>query len=358
MQDQYYMQLVLDLAKSTSFQTLPNPQVAAIIVKDGCVLGVGCHLQPGDHHAEVYALMQAGERAKGATLYVNLEPCSHHGKTPPCADAIIAAGVSRVVIANIDENPLVAGSGINKLQNAGIHVDVGVLAKEAYQLNRVFFHNVKTKQPYITLKVGMSLDGKIATHKNLSQWITSPESRKDAHQYRVSHTGILVGVGTILSDDPSLTAHLVENSPRNPVRIVLDHDLKTPLSAKVISDKKAETIICTISNDKTKLAAYQNLDVNMVILNNLEIKTILEALYQRGIYSILVEGGEGVYASFIESGYINQIVSYISPQLIGSKEAKHFFAGSGFPDLIDNLKLKTEEVTQLINDIKIVYSKV
>ena len=357
MQDQYYMQLVLDLAKSTSLQTLPNPQVAAIIVKDGRVLGIGCHLQPGDHHAEVYALMQAGDRAKGATLYVNLEPCSHHGKTPPCADAIIAAGVARVVVANIDENPLVAGEGISRLRNAGIKVDVGLLAEDAHRLNRVFFHNVKARQPYVTLKVGMSLDGKIATHKSLSQWITSPESRKDAHQYRVSHIGILVGVGTILSDDPSLTTHLIENSPRNPVKIVLDHDLRTPLSAKVVNDKQAETIIYATSNDKVKIVAYQNAGVNVVILNNLEIKTVLEVLYQRGIYSILVEGGEGIYASFIESGYVNQIVTYISPQLIGSKEAKHFFAGSGFPNLVNNLKLKTEEIAQLGNDIKIIYSK-
>lgn len=167
MQDQIYMQLVLEIAKNTMLQTLPNPHVAAIVVKDGVILGIGCHLRPGDHHAEIYAIQQAGAAAKGATLYVNLEPCSHYGKTPPCANAIIAAGISRVVIANLDENPLVAGKGVAKLKEAGILVDIGILAEEAYRLNQVFFHNVKHVQPFVTLKVGMSLDGKIASYKNL-----------------------------------------------------------------------------------------------------------------------------------------------------------------------------------------------
>ncbi|AUR52227.1 bifunctional diaminohydroxyphosphoribosylaminopyrimidine deaminase/5-amino-6-(5-phosphoribosylamino)uracil reductase RibD [Aquella oligotrophica] len=357
MQDQIYMQLVLEIAKNTMLQTLPNPHVAAIVVKDGVILGIGCHLRPGDHHAEIYAIQQAGAAAKGATLYVNLEPCSHYGKTPPCANAIIAAGISRVVIANLDENPLVAGKGVAKLKEAGILVDIGILAEEAYRLNQVFFHNVKHVQPFVTIKVGMSLDGKIASYKNLSQWITSRSSRKDAHQYRINHTGILVGVGTVLSDDPSLTPHLIENAPRNPIRIVLDSNLKTPLSARVIADKLAPTIICTTVSDKIKLELYQYAGVDIIVLENLEINTVLNELYKRGIYSILVEGGEKIYASFIESGKVNQIISYISPQLIGSRDAKHFFAGNGFADLMTNMKLKLETISQLENDVKLIYTK-
>ncbi len=357
MQDQIYMQLVLEMAKNTMLQTLPNPHVAAVIVKDGAILGVGCHLRPGDHHAEIYAIQQAGDAAKGATLYVNLEPCSHYGKTPPCANAIIAAGITRVVIANLDENPLVAGNGVAKLKKAGIQVDVGILADIAYKLNQVFFHNIKSAQPFVTLKVGMSLDGKIASYKNLSQWITSKSSRKDAHQYRVNHTGILVGVGTILSDDPSLTPHLIENAPRNPVRIILDTKLRTPISARVITDKLAQTIICTTVSDEVKLQLYQDVGVDVIVLENLAINTVLNELYKRGIYSILVEGGEKIYSSFIEAGTVNQIVSYISPQLIGSRDAKHFFAGNGFADLNTNMKLKLEEISQLENDVKLIYTK-
>lgn len=357
MQDQTYMQLVLEMAKNTMLQTLPNPHVAAVIVKDGAILGVGCHLRPGDHHAEIYAIQQAGDAAKGATLYVNLEPCSHYGKTPPCANAIITAGITRVVIANLDENPLVAGNGVAKLKEAGIQVDVGILADAAYGLNQVFFHNIKNAQPFVTLKVGMSLDGKIASYKNLSQWITSKSSRKDAHQYRVNHTGILVGVGTILSDDPSLTPHLIENAPRNPVRIILDTKLRTPISARVITDKLAQTIICTTVSDEVKLQLYQDVGVDVIVLENLAINTVLNELYKRGIYSILVEGGEKIYSSFIEAGTVNQIVSYISPQLIGSRDAKHFFAGNGFADLNTNMKLKLEEISQLENDVKLIYTK-
>lgn len=354
--DIYYMQLVLDLARSTIRQTLPNPHVASIIVKDGKILGVGCHLKPGGPHAEIHALNQAGSEAHGATLYVNLEPCAHFGKTPPCVDAIINTGIKRVVIANIDENPLVAGAGIKKLENAGIAVATGILAKDGYKLNQVFFHNIRFRQPYVTLKVGMSLDGKIATKTNISQWITSPESRKDAHRYRTMHTAILVGVGTILKDNPSLTAHLLEGEQSNPVRIILDHNLRTPFQAKVIADNLVPTWICTTSNNEDLINKYQELGIRILQFSALDNVQVLTKLYEEGIYSLLVEGGEQVYASFIEVGAVNQIVSYISPQLIGSVSAKHFFAGNGFTDLTTNLKLELEQVEQLGNDVKLVYT--
>ena len=358
LQDQYYMNLVLDLAKSTKTQTLPNPQVASIIVNNSQVVGVGCHLRAGSHHAEIYALQQAGDYAKGATLYVNLEPCAHFGKTPPCVDAIINAGIKRVVVATIDENPLVSGHGVQKLRDAGIEVLVGVLAQQAYQLNEVFFHNIKTRQPYITIKVGMSLDGKIATKSNISQWITSAESRKDAHSYRISHSAILVGVETVLKDDPSLTAHLVEDNQINPTRIILDSKLRTPLNAKVITDQSTPSWIVTCSDNKVLISRYQQQGVTILSMSDMRIETILNRLHTEGIYSILVEGGERVYSSFIDAGMINQVICYISPQLIGSASAKHFFAGNGFSDLTSNLKLKLEHCSQLGDDIKLIYKKV
>lgn len=352
--DQYYMQLVLDLAKSTMHQTLPNPQVAAVVVKDSRVLGVGCHLRAGGDHAEIYALKEAGVDAIGATLYVNLEPCAHHGKTPPCTTAIIAARIKRVVVANLDPNPLVNGRGVAQLEAAGIEVRVGLLADQASQINQVFFHNIKYKQPFVTLKVGMSLDGKIATKTNLSQWITGPESRQDAHLYRIAHTAILVGVNTVISDNPSLTPHLVPNASYKPIRIILDRSLRTPLSAKLLNDKQAPTWICTTNQDIAKHQEYVELGVKIVLLPDLEIGRVLDQLYQEQIYSLLVEGGEGIYASFIESKRINQLVAYISPQLIGGRDAKHFFAGNGFADLTNNFHLAIREVKQLGTDIKIV----
>ncbi len=352
--DQYYMQLVLDLAKSTMPQTLPNPQVAAIIVNDGHVVGIGCHLRPGEAHAEVYAIAQAGAYTKNATLYVNLEPCAHYGKTPPCADAVINAGIKRVVIANLDPNPMVSGKGIAKLKQAGIDVEVGLLAEEAKLINEVFFHNILTQRPFVTLKVGMSLDGKIATKTNLSKWITGPEARKDAHFYRAYHSAILTGVNTIISDDPTLTPYLCEDSFNKPVRIILDRYLRTPLISRVVTDRQAPTWIYTTSNDNKLQQKLVDKGVKVIVLQELAIDRILEDLYCQDIYSVFIEGGEKIFASFIEAKLINQLITYISPQLIGSRDAKHFFAGNGFSNLTDNLHLKIREIKQLGNDIKIV----
>ncbi len=348
------MQQVLNLVRFIDVQNRPNPRVGAIVVANNSVVGMAAHLFAGDPHAEVYALQQAKSKAKGATLYVNLEPCAHYGRTPPCANLIIQSGVTKVVIANLDPNPLVAGQGVKLLRCAGIEVITDVCKNEALLLNQVFFHNILTTTPYVSLKVGLSLDGKIATKDNISQWITSVESRIDAHQYRVSHEAILVGVNTIIDDNPSLTAHLIEDPTRNPIRVILDHNLRTPLSSKVITDKSATTIIYTINSQQELHKQYAEFGVVVVLMDELDINCILKDLYLRGIYSLLVEGGEQIFSSFIDRGLVNQTICYFSPQLIGSKNAKHFYAGSGFNNLKDNLKLNVTEVMQLGNDVKIV----
>ena len=350
----YYMQKVIELAKLTPWQTLPNPQVAAIIVNNGIIVGMGCHLQAGGPHAEIHALHQAGALAHGATLYINLEPCCHHGRTGPCSEAVIKAGIRNVYIANLDPNPLVAGKGVQHLQDAGIMVKIGLLADEATAINQIFYHNILTKQPYVTLKAGLSLDGRIATKDNLSQWITSPESRQDAHNLRISHDAILVGINTILSDNPSLTPHLLENPARQPIRIILDRQLRTPFSAKVITDKLATTWICTTNDDSQLHAKYQALGIKIMLFTELNITNLLTDLYQKGICSLLVEGGEQIYSSFIDANLVNQLVIYYSPQLIGSKSAKHLYAGNGFSNLTTNPKFELISVDKLATDVKMV----
>lgn len=356
MQHTKYMQQVISLAQMIDeTQTRPNPRVAAIVVKDGQVVGIGAHLKSGEAHAEIHALNQAQEKARGATIYVNLEPCAHFGKTPPCADAIINAGIAEVIVANLDPNPLVAGKGLQKLIDAGINVIVGILSTDAAQINQIFFHNIKTQLPYITVKAGMSLDAKLCSKTGHSQWITDIESRKDAHHYRAKHEGILVGVNTVITDNPSLTTHLIDGNARNPIRIILDSELKTPLASKVVQDKLAKTIIVTCNQESSLHREYLQYGVEVIqVTNMLDLKNILTLLYKHNIYSILVEGGEKIYSSFLDAKLVNQLITYISPQLIGSKDAKHLFAGNGFATLADNLKLKFTEIKQLGNDVKLV----
>jgi diaminohydroxyphosphoribosylaminopyrimidine deaminase/5-amino-6-(5-phosphoribosylamino)uracil reductase len=351
---QQYMQQVLNLAELMVVQTRPNPKVAAIVVKNNQVVGIGTHLQAGKAHAEVFALAQAGENAHDATLYVNLEPCSHSGRTPPCVEQVIKAGIKQVVIANLDPNPLVAGNGIKRLEQAGIEVITGVLEDQAWELNEVFFHNIQTNLPYISLKVGMSLDGRIATKTNSSKWITATKARVDAHYYRQTHEAILVGIGTVLADNPSLTPHLLAKPSRYPIRIILDPKLRTPLNCHLVADQLAPTWIITQIAQPERHYPYQQFGCRIIYLATANIREILSYLYQQQIWSILVEGGEGVYSSLIDAKCVNQIISYISPQLIGSTQAKHLFAGSGFADLENNLKLKFCHLTQLGDDIKLI----
>lgn len=330
--DQYYMQLALDLAASARGNTNPNPLVGAVIVKKGVIVGTGLHRKAGEPHAEVHAFRMAGEHAKGATLYVTLEPCSHFGKTPPCANLVKDSGVTRVVVAMQDPNPEVAGRGINLLREAGIEVEVGVLEQEANRLNERFIHNMLTARPFIVSKFAMTLDGKLATATGHSQWITGDTARADVHQIRHEMDGILVGVGTVLADDPMLTTRLADFEGKNPVRIILDSTLKTPLNAQVANTKNARTIIvCANEVNAEKIAQLQEHGVELIqVAQNaagLDLEEALQALYKMGITDILVEGGGNINASFLRMGLIDKYMVYVAPKVLGGRNSVTPFTG-------------------------------
>lgn len=355
MNDSHYMELALSLARATLGQTSPNPSVGAVLVKAGELLSTGVHLKSGTPHAEVHAIRSAGSSAKNAILYVTLEPCSHHGKTPPCADLIIEAGIKKVFVASLDPNPLVAGKGIEKLKKAGIEVELGLCKKEAEQLNEKFFHFIQTKTPFVTLKAGISLDGKIATKTGDSKWITSPESRQDAHNLRHEHDGILVGIQTILQDNPLLTTRRPQGG-KNPIRVVLDTELKIPLLANVVQDTSAKTIVFTGDQfDVNKKRTLQNLGIKVISLEGprIYVNDVLKKLGSLQITSLLVEGGSEIHASFLNEDAFQQIITYVAPKIIGGRNAVPFIGGIS-PELVRQGKsLHFTSIEQLGPDFKI-----
>lgn len=356
MTDQEYMRIALQLAEGTSGQTSPNPMVGAVVVKDGNIVGMGAHLRAGEEHAEVHALHMAGEKAKGATVYVTLEPCSHFGKTPPCCELLIKNGVKRVVIATLDCNPLVSGNGKKRLEEAGIVVTTGILESEATLLNRFFFHYMKTKRPFVTIKTAMSLDGKTATVTGESKWITGEEARADVHQYRHTHDAILVGVNTVIADNPHLTTR-IPNGGKHPIRVILDTHLRTPPSSHVITDGLAPTWIFVGKDvNKEKIASYESehIAIFQMKTKQIEIEDLLFFLGEKQILSLFVEGGQSIHASFLQTKHFNEIITYISPILIGGNDAPTLFGGNGFAALQDALSLEIQEMKQIGDDIKIV----
>jgi diaminohydroxyphosphoribosylaminopyrimidine deaminase / 5-amino-6-(5-phosphoribosylamino)uracil reductase len=359
MSDREYMQLALDLAASAKGNTNPNPLVGAVLVKDGVIVGTGLHRKAGEPHAEVHAFRMAGEHAKGATLYVTLEPCSHYGKTPPCANLVKDSEVARVVVAMQDPNPAVAGRGIQLLQDAGIEVEVGLLEAEAKKLNERFIHNMLTERPFVVSKFAMTLDGKIATHNGHSQWITAEAARTDVHQLRHEVDGILVGVQTVLKDNPKLTTRLPEGNGRNPIRVILDSSLQTPLEAHVSNTVEARTIIVTsFEADAKKANALEKQGVMIIRVKSseqgIDIDSTLRALYQVGITHLLVEGGAAVNASFLRSGYIDQYIVYIAPKILGGKNSFTPFSGEDVDSINLAHLLQFEAVTQIGEDLRII----
>jgi diaminohydroxyphosphoribosylaminopyrimidine deaminase/5-amino-6-(5-phosphoribosylamino)uracil reductase len=351
MQDVDYMSLALQLARSARGQTSPNPLVGAVVVKDGAIVGMGAHLKAGEPHAEVHALRMAGERAKGGTLYVTLEPCSHHGRTPPCADAVVEAGIARVVVAVLDPNPLVAGGGVARLRAAGVEVTVGVLEEEARRLNEVFFHFITSGKPFVTVKTAGTLDGKIATQTGHSRWITGAEAREQVHQLRRQNDAILVGVNTVIADDPALTARQngIETG-RQPVRVILDSHLRIPLDARVVTDGKAPTWIYTTAHaPREKQAALENLGVRVIPFDSeqVAVERVLASLGQQGITSLLVEGGAAVNGSFLRARAIQKIIHYVSIKLVGGADAPTPFGGTGIALMDDAVTLRDFEVERV-----------
>jgi diaminohydroxyphosphoribosylaminopyrimidine deaminase/5-amino-6-(5-phosphoribosylamino)uracil reductase len=356
MNDKEYMRLALTLAKSVKGQTSPNPPVGSVVVNKGRIVGMGAHLKAGEAHAEVQAIKIAGALVANSTVYVTLEPCNHFGKTPPCADLLIDSQVSRVVVATTDPNPLVAGKGIEKLRRAGIEVEVGVLEQDANELYDMFFHYISTKTPYVTLKTAVTLDGKTATHTGSSQWITGEKAREDVHYYRHLHDAILVGVNTVIQDDPSLTTRL-PNGGLHPIRIILDHSLRTPLHAKLINDRLAETwiVISSTVTEEEKVPFLSNgIKLIQMEQEKIDIQKMLLKLGEYSITSLLVEGGSEVNGSFMIEKAFNQVISYIAPKLIGGRSAPGFIGGNGIPSMGNATQLMFKSVEQLGEDIKII----
>jgi diaminohydroxyphosphoribosylaminopyrimidine deaminase/5-amino-6-(5-phosphoribosylamino)uracil reductase len=322
--DIQYMQQALDLARGGLGWVSPNPLVGCVIVKDGEIVGRGYHQRFGGPHAEVYALQEAGARAHGAVLYVTLEPCSHTGKTPPCADAVIRAGVSRVVAALRDPNPLVAGDGLARLEAAGIAVTVGVCAEAASTLNEAYLKHIRTRQPFVTLKSAITLDGKIATRTGASQWITGELARLAGHRLRHATDAILVGIGTVLQDDPQLTTRLPDRQGVNALRVVVDSTLRLPLQAQV-SDVAADrrTLVATTARaSEAQCEQLRTRGVEVLCLpayddGRVDLEALWRALGQRGIASVLVEGGATLSATLLRRRLVDKIVFFVAPKIIG-----------------------------------------
>lgn len=354
--DEKYMREVFELAKRGRGFVAPNPLVGALLVKDGQVLGKGWHKAPGTAHAEALALETAGQEARGADLYVNLEPCCHFGRTPPCVDLIIEKGVKRVIISNRDPNPLVNGKSIQKLKDHGIEVIEGILEKEGQTLNGIFFKNIVTGRPYVALKAAASLDGKIATTTGQSKWITGEESRMDAQILRLEYDSILVGINTVLADDPRLTCRLKDG--RNPVRIILDNKLRVPETATLLNlpDSRVKTLIITSQQARPERIKALKDKARIVVLpkDEISVDDVLDIAVQEGICSILVEGGAGVHHSFISQKVPDKYYLYFAPLLIGGKEAGSFFAGDGFAELSQASRLEVDSIERTGKDIKII----
>ncbi|MDP4145994.1 MAG: bifunctional diaminohydroxyphosphoribosylaminopyrimidine deaminase/5-amino-6-(5-phosphoribosylamino)uracil reductase RibD [Bacillota bacterium] len=355
--DRIYMQRALTLAKRAQGKVNPNPMVGAVIVKNEEIVGEGYHEYYGGPHAEINALVMAGEKAKGADIYVTLEPCSHYGKTPPCAKALVAAGVKRVVIAMVDPNPMVAGKGIQILKENGIEVVTGVLEKEAKKLNEIFIKYITKKLPFVVMKTASTLDGKIATVTGESRWISGEKSREYVHQLRNNLMGIMVGIGTILADDPLLTTRLKDEEGKSPAAIIADSNLRIPLNSKILDTVRDRKIIIgtTESADKNKIEQLQGLGVEIIVTPDLEGKVDLKYLMKEagslGIDSILLEGGSTLNFSALKQGIVDKVMCFIAPKLLGGKTAKTSVEGEGINSLSDVINITDMTSTQIGEDI-------
>jgi diaminohydroxyphosphoribosylaminopyrimidine deaminase/5-amino-6-(5-phosphoribosylamino)uracil reductase len=362
--DEYFMSAALRLAAKGRGRTSPNPMVGAVVVMGKRIVGRGYHRRAGGPHAEVFALKEAGARARGATLYVTLEPCCHTNKrTPPCTPLIEASGVRRIVVAQRDPNPLVCGRGIRRLRQAGLQVDVGCGLPEARRLNAVYSHWMETHRPLVTLKAGMTLDGKIATASGESRWITGQAARRDAHRLRSEVDGVLVGIGTVLRDDPMLTARLSERplrlASRQPIRIVLDSRLRIPLRARVVSRlDQAHTLIATTAKAPSrKVALLRRRGIDVLVLpirrQRVSLEDLCRQLGRLGLRSLLIEGGGTLNASFLRGRLVDRIAVYAAPLLLGGDDAKGFIGGRSPRHLHDGVPLGSPTIRHVGRDMVI-----
>ncbi len=341
----HFMQQALDLAERGVGRTAPNPPVGAVIVRERQVVGEGFHPQAGQPHAEIFALRQAAGQAEGADIYVTLEPCSHQGKTGPCADALIAARVKRVFVGVEDPNPQVAGRGLEKLRQAGIEVQVGILEAECQRLLAPFRKQISSGLPYTIYKTAMTLDGKTATATGDSQWISGPESRLRVHQLRDRVEAIMVGIETLLKDDPLLNTRLPEGGGRDPLRVVVDSRLRMPVDCRMLQqDSAARTLVATCCQDEAQIAALEQAGAEVLVLPDDQGRVSLRHLWQelgrRDVQRLLLEGGAGLAGAALQAGLIDQLMVFVAPKLIGGRTEFGIFAGEGCLKLADAVRLK------------------
>jgi diaminohydroxyphosphoribosylaminopyrimidine deaminase/5-amino-6-(5-phosphoribosylamino)uracil reductase len=350
--DHEFMARALRLAGKGLFTTTPNPRVGCVVVRDGVVVGEGWHERAGGPHAEIHALNAAGNLARGATAYVTLEPCSHHGRTPPCAEALIAAGVARVVAAMRDPNPQVGGNGREKLRAAGIAVADGLMEAEARELNIGFVSRMERGRPWVRLKLAASLDGKTALANGKSQWITGPAARRDGHAWRARACAILTGAGTVRDDDPRLTVRDVETS-RQPLRVVVDSHFETPPTARIFEG--GNTLVAAASEDAAKIAALRAAGAEVIVLPNphgkVDLPRLLQALAERGVNELHVEAGHKLNGSLLREGLVDELLLYFAPTLLGS--GREMFPLPELTDLAGRRDLKIVDLRRVGADIRI-----
>lgn len=353
MNDQDYMRLALELAERGRGWTSPNPMVGSVVVKDGQIIGQGWHEKCGQPHAERNALASCAQDPRGATMYVTLEPCCHHGRQPPCTDAILEAGIRRVVVGSGDPNPLVAGKGISILREHGVEVVEGVLREECDRLNEIFFHYIQTRRPFVVMKYAMTMDGKIAAYTGASKWVTGEGARAHVQEQRRRCAAIMAGVGTVLADDPLLTCRMPGG--KNPVRVICDTRLRTPLTAQVVATaKEAPTILATCCMDRAKHLPYETAGCRVLTVGetdgHVDLKQLMEKLGREQIDSVLLEGGGTLNWAALESGVVQKVQAYIAPKLFGGRDAKTPVEGRGVPSPAEAFHLKNTAITQLGED--------
>jgi diaminohydroxyphosphoribosylaminopyrimidine deaminase/5-amino-6-(5-phosphoribosylamino)uracil reductase len=354
--DYSHMAGAIRLAKRGLYTTDPNPRVGCVLVKKGKVIGEGWHERAGEPHAEIMALKAAGDAAKEATAYISLEPCCHHGRTPPCSDALISAGISRAVIAMEDPNPQVAGNGIKQLSEAGIDVESGVMTAQAEALNPGFIQRMREGKPFIRCKLAMSLDGRTAMASGESQWITGEPAREDAHRLRARSSAIITGIETVLADNPSLNARLEGVEVNQPIRVVLDSHLRMPLDARMFS-LPGRTVICTTQQDKKKVDELINAGAEVVQLpednGRISLDALMDYLAEEQVNEVMVEAGATLNGALLQTGLVDEIVVYMAPLLMGD-EARSLFTLPGLSQMKNRVSLYISDMRAVGKDWRIV----
>jgi len=357
-EDLKFMKMALKVSLEGSGFVNPNPLVGAVIVRDGKILGTGYHAYFGGPHAEINTIQNSKKNIKGATIYVTLEPCNHHGKTPPCTERLIREKFDRVVIGMIDPNVLVSGKGIKHLQEAGIKVETGVLENEIKAANEIYTKFITSHNPFCTLKTAMTLDGKISTYTGESKWISNEKSRNYVHQLRHRHAAIMVGVNTIIKDNPMLTDRSEFKKKSNPVRVIADSNGRTPLDSQILNTADAKTIIAITKNANSNfITAVQKKGAEVIICpeknKKIDLEYLIKKLGSRGIDSILREGGSTLNFSAIQAGIVDKVISFISPKMFGGQTANTPIGGAGFENTKDAINLNIDNIQRFDDDLMI-----